>query len=375
MSKSPTSTNYFPSHGKLFYFWKGRVALYAILKALNIGPGDEVILPGFTCVVVPNAILYLGATPIYADIEPDTYNLSAATVEPLITGRTRLILAQNTFGLSVDLDPIMALAQQHNLVVIEDCAHGLGGSYRGKHNGTVAHAAFFSSQWSKPISTGLGGVAYTQDDAIAAKIEEIMTRMPKPSLSHQGILHAQVLVRPLADNPALHYLLISTYRFLTRKLGLSVGSNSGSELNSLTMPQGYVQRMGLLQQRKWEYDLTMIDAKVKQRQKVATQYDDFFTSTGIKPPYRPDYAKHGMLRYTLRMTNRDQLLNKARKMHIPVGDWFVSPLYPIVGDLTRWGYCAGRCPVAEQACREVINLFTDKPLSRQQLAALFNSGD
>lgn len=366
--------NYFSGGGTLFYFWKGRVALYTILKALGIGPGNEVIIPGFTCVAVPNAVLYLGATPVYADIEADTYNLSVATIEPLLTRRTRVILAQNTFGLSADLDPIVALAKKHNLVVIEDCAHGLGGHYRGRLNGTVTDAAFFSTQWSKPISTGLGGVAYVKDRAVAqamARVVETMD-MPSPSLSQQAILTAQRLARPLADNPRLHYPLVSTYRFLTQKLGLSVGSSTNAELETVEMPRGYAKRMGSLQQRGWERGLASLAARTRQRQEVARRYDEFFAATRIAPPVRPAYAEHAMLRYSVRVSDQTRLLGKAQKLRIPLGDWFVSPLYPVTNSkLSRWEYRIGQCPVAERACREVVNLFTDRPLSQQQLAVLF----
>jgi dTDP-4-amino-4,6-dideoxygalactose transaminase len=359
------------SSGYSFYFWKGRVALYAILKVLGVGPGDEIILPGFTCVVVPNAVHYLGAQPVYADIEADTYNLSAATVEPLITRRTKVILAQNTFGLSADLDPIIELARHHGLHVIEDCAHGLGGSYKGRPNGTVADAAFFSSQWSKPVSIGLGGMAYTRNEEIAARLAEIMANMPGPSLLAQLMLYAQWRIRPLADNPRLYYPLVGAYRFLTRKAGLSVGSNSGIELNRPEMPDGYARRMGSLQRRMLHGELARLDAKVRRRQEVAACYDAYLTSRGITTPYRSTYAEHGMLRYTVRVPHRNELLEKAHQHHIPVGDWFIAPLYPVEGDLSIWGYRRGQCPVAEQACAEVINLPTDIPLTSRQLNTLF----
>ena len=90
---------YLDQDSSIFLFWKARIGLYLILKALGIGPGDEVILPGYTCVVVANAILYLGARPIYADIDPATYTISLETIQPLVTPHTRVIIAQNTFGL------------------------------------------------------------------------------------------------------------------------------------------------------------------------------------------------------------------------------------------------------------------------------------
>lgn len=365
------TSEYFPDQNKVFYFWKGRVALYVILKALNLGPGDEVILPGFTCVVVPNAIMYTGATPVYADIDAATYNLSATTVEPLITKHTRVILAQNTFGLSADLEPIMALADKRGLTVVEDCAHGLGGFYRGRRNGAVAHAAFFSAQWSKPISTGLGGIAYTQDDNIAKNIRTILARMPQPRIKEQVILRMQMLMRPLADFPLFHYPLVQFYRFLTQKSGLSVGSSTHHELETNTMPPGYLKQMSAWQLRKWQRGLALLDRTVKQRQTTAAYYDSFFTALKIQPPHQPDYAEHSMLRYAVRVPEKDKLLARAQQFRIPIGDWFVSPLHPVVGDLRPWKYEQGQCPIAEQACREVVNLFTDNPLSYQQLQQLF----
>ena len=104
-------------------FGKGRVALYAILRALDIGRGDEVIVPAFTCVAVPNAILYAGAGPVWVDIDPATYTIDPAAVENAISSRTRAVLAQNTFGLSAELDAIMAIAERHHLTVVDDCTH------------------------------------------------------------------------------------------------------------------------------------------------------------------------------------------------------------------------------------------------------------
>ena len=133
----------------IFLFWKGRVALYAILKAMGIKEGDEIILPAFTCVVAVNPIIYLGARPVYVDVDPKTYNIDVKTLERLnvkTLKKAKAILAQNTFGLSSDLDAIFEIAKKYNLFVIEDCAHGFGGFYKGKPNGTIADVSFFSVQ-------------------------------------------------------------------------------------------------------------------------------------------------------------------------------------------------------------------------------------
>lgn len=130
---------------RIALFAKGRVALYAILRALEVGPGDEVIVPAFTCVAVPNAIIYTGARPVYVDIDPRTYTIDPAAVEVALTPRTRVVLSQNTFGASADLDALAGIGAAHRLQVVDDCTHGLGGTYRGCPNGSVSPAAFFST--------------------------------------------------------------------------------------------------------------------------------------------------------------------------------------------------------------------------------------
>lgn len=365
--------NYFPQEGELFYFWKGRVGLYLALQALGISQGDEVILPGFSCVVVPNAVLYAGAKPVYADIDPYTYNVTAESIRPLITARTRAIIVQNTFGLSADLDPILALVHEKGLPVIEDCAHGLGGSYRGQPNGTLGDVAFFSSQWSKPISTGVGGIVYTRSRQVIDYLHKQLPNLEKPSAKQQTLLAAQLLVRPLADQPLLHYPTVALYRFMTQRMGLSVGSSSGDELATTTMPGGYLRQMGGLQKAWWQRGMKNLPKLVAKRRSVAAFYDQYLQEHNIGVPYQPNYALHAMLRYPVRVAEKQRVLEAAKRKQIPLGDWFNSPLHPVQEAWQRWGYEPGQCPIAEQACNELINLFTDHPLTRKQLDELFAS--
>lgn len=110
---------------RIFLYWKGRVALYAILKALQINEGDEVIIPALTCVVVPNAIIYAGLKPVYIDVEEATFNMNTSLIESSITKKTKVIICQNTFGLSSNIEQILLIARKYNLLTVEDCTHGL----------------------------------------------------------------------------------------------------------------------------------------------------------------------------------------------------------------------------------------------------------
>lgn len=166
--------NKLDQNGYTFSFSSGRMALYAILEALNIGEGDEVILPAFTCEVVVYALLYRKIRPIYADIEPYTFNLDIRKIEGLITPKTKAIVAQHTFGVPCELEEILNIANKHSIFVIEDCALSLGSNYNGRPVGTFGHASFFSTDRTKVISTMWGGMAFTKDKEIAEKNTECL---------------------------------------------------------------------------------------------------------------------------------------------------------------------------------------------------------
>src|SRR6476646_10497427 len=141
----------------------GRMALYFILKALNLPAGAEIIVPALTFWVVPEITRVAGLKPIFADIDPTTFTLSPRAVERAITPNTRAVLPTHLYGLACDMDPIIELARRHNLKVVEDCAHSLGAMYRDQMVGTLGDASFFSFQAFKPLNTYGGGLAWIRD--------------------------------------------------------------------------------------------------------------------------------------------------------------------------------------------------------------------
>ncbi|TFY99667.1 DegT/DnrJ/EryC1/StrS family aminotransferase [Ramlibacter rhizophilus] len=143
-------------------------ALHLILAALEIGPGDEVVVPAFTWVATANVVLYCGATPVLADVDPVSYNLTAETVKAVVSPRTRAIIAVHLFGLCADVDAIREAVP--GVPVIEDAACAAGSSLRGRPAGTLGVAGAFSFHPRKSITTGEGGMATTQDDALAERM-------------------------------------------------------------------------------------------------------------------------------------------------------------------------------------------------------------
>jgi perosamine synthetase len=145
----------------------GTAALHVAVKALGIGPGDEVLVPSFTFAASVNVILYERATPVFVDVEPDTYNLDPADLERKVTPRTRAIMAVDVFGHPVEWDRVLEVARRHGLAVIDDSCEALGAEYRGTRLGSLGDAAAFAFYPNKQITTGEGGMLVTSDERIA----------------------------------------------------------------------------------------------------------------------------------------------------------------------------------------------------------------
>lgn len=148
----------------------GTAALHLALAALEIGPGDEVIVPDFTFPATANVVALLGATPVLVDVDPATFNVQVDQILPAISPRTRAIMPVHLFGQPADMQPILDLAADHGLAVVEDAACALGARYRGQPCGALGHMGCFSFHPRKVITTGEGGMVVTDDDALAARL-------------------------------------------------------------------------------------------------------------------------------------------------------------------------------------------------------------
>ena len=151
----------------------GTAGLHLGLLALGIGEGDEVILPSFTFIAAANAVRHARATPVFADIDPVSLNLTAETIKQVITPRARAILLVHTFGYPADLDPILRLACQHNLRVIEDACEAIGAEYASRKIGAFGDLGVFSFYPNKPMTTGEGGLVVTNDSALAKTLRAL----------------------------------------------------------------------------------------------------------------------------------------------------------------------------------------------------------
>src|SRR6478736_7797554 len=167
----------------------GRMALYFILKAMALPPGSEIIVPALTFWVVPEIARVAGLKPVFADIDPNTFTLCPKAVEGAITPNTRGVLPTHLYGMPCDMDPILDIARRQRPKVIEDCAHSLGATYKGRMVGTLGDASFFSFQAFKPLNTYGGGLAWMRDANLARRVGELADGEQWPSEKRvEGIL-------------------------------------------------------------------------------------------------------------------------------------------------------------------------------------------
>ncbi|MCS7099462.1 MAG: DegT/DnrJ/EryC1/StrS family aminotransferase, partial [Sulfolobales archaeon] len=145
----------------------GTVALYLSMKALGVGPGDEVVVPDFTFFATASTVFHTGAVPVLVDIELDTYSIDVERLEEAVSDRTRAVVPVHLYGHPADMDSVLGIARERNLYVVEDCAQALGAEFRGRKVGSLGHAAAFSFYPTKSITTGEGGAVATDMDSAA----------------------------------------------------------------------------------------------------------------------------------------------------------------------------------------------------------------
>ena len=256
----------------------GTDALQIAQMAFGIGPGDEVITPGFTYIATAETVAVLGAKPIYVDINPKTYNLDIEQLEDAITPRTKAIIGVSLYGQCADFDAINAIAAKHNIPVIEDAAQSFGASYKGKKScnlTTVACTSFFPS---KPLGCyGDGGAIFTNDEALATVIRQLAR-------------HGQ-------DRRYHH---------------IRVGVNS---------------RLDTLQAAILLPKLEILDDEMQARQRVAEMYNQLFTEAGITTiPFIEAHNQSAWAQYTIQVDNRDEVQANLKEQGIPTAVHYPIPL-------------------------------------------------
>jgi dTDP-4-amino-4,6-dideoxygalactose transaminase len=289
----------------------GTDALILSLLAEGIGEGDEVITTPFSFVATAGSIAYVGAKPVFVDIDPVTYNINPALIEAAITHRTRAIMPVHLFGLPADLDPILAIAKARNLLVIEDAAQAIGSRYAGKYIGTFGDYGCFSFFPSKNLGgAGDGGLITIDDARIAERLQMLRVHGSKEKYFHEMI----------GTNSRLHALQAAVLRVKLRHLDV------------------------------WQ----------KGRQNRAERYRQLFQAAGlstfvIAPPVPTAKYEHVYNQFTIRSPHRDGLKVFLHSVGIPSEIYYPLCLH-LQEAFAHLGYAAGTFPESEKASREVLSL-------------------
>jgi perosamine synthetase len=248
--------------------------LHLALATIGVGPGDEVIVPSFTFIASANAILYTGATVVFCEIDPRTFNADPADIERRITKKTKAIMPVDQIGLACDIGPINDIAERHGIDVVEDAAPTIGATYKGRRVGSNAHQTVFSFHPRKVITTGEGGMITTDDHALADRARKL--RAHAMSVSD--------LDRHKADRPILEEYPELGFNYRMTDIQASIG---------------------LVQIRR-------LDELLRIRVAKANRYERELADTSkLRTPYTPDYATHTYQSYCLDLdpsVDRDDLM-------------------------------------------------------------------
>jgi dTDP-4-amino-4,6-dideoxygalactose transaminase len=298
----------------------GSDALLLSLMALGVGPDDEVVTTPFTFVATAGAIARLGARPVFVDIEPRNYNLDPKELDAAITRKTRAIIPIHLFGMAADMDPIMKIAKERDVPVVEDAAQAIGARYQGQSVGSIGSCGCFSFFPSKNLGgAGDGGMMTTNDPAFADKLRVLR--------NHGGHSKYECEV---------------------------IGMNS---------------RLDALQAAILRVKLRYLDSWTEGRRRNAGRYAKLFSSHGLDQtlqlPHVPAKCDHVYNQYVVRAPRRDQLKAHLRNCGVPTEIYYPIPLH-LQRAFTYLGYKPGALPEAEKASTEVLALPIFPELSAEQ---------
>jgi perosamine synthetase len=299
-------------------------ALHLALEALGVGSGDEVVVPTYTFAATGEVVTYLGARPVLADCSPDGYNVTASAIEPLLTPRTRAIVPVHIAGEACEMDAILDLARGRGIGVVEDAAHALPASYKGRTVGTLAEVAAFSFYATKTMTTGEGGMVTTESDDRAARIR---------SMSLHG----------LTRNAWDRYSAAGSWSYQILDFGFKYNMTD------------VAAAIGIQQLRK-------LDAFHRRREAIAAAYNAAFR--GLDTCDTPPPARHGIhawhlyilrLRLDALASGRDEIAQLLTDAGVGISVHFI-PLHLHPAYRAAFGYRPGRFPAAEALFARSLSL-------------------
>jgi perosamine synthetase len=347
----------------VFLFGSGRSALYSLLVSLGMEENDEVIITGYTCDVVANAIIQAKLKPVYVDIDLKNYCMSPKSVENSIGRKTKVIIIQHTYGIPADLDVLLDIAERHSLYVIEDCAVSLGSRYKGRLTGTFGDAAIFSFELSKTITSCRGGLLgiNSSNKVFLEKMRIFYSdQVPEQSYTQRINILLQLGISGISYHPRIFplgkYVIATLF-----KLKIFSYSTSNEE-KMADLPLDYLHKLSNEQAIILRRQLARLYQVIECSQRSMEYYFD--SCSKILPDGFTEYVRQNevcMIRFPISIKNREKYLYISLKNKIEVGLWFTAPLTSPKIQHDLFEYKMGQCPTSEALCDKIINL----PLHRR----------
>lgn len=347
----------------------GREALYLILKALGFAQDDEIIVQGFTCMVVVNSISWNGLKPVFVDIDEKNYNIDLESLRQKIGPKTKAVLIQHTFGIPGQIKEIAALCKEKGILLIEDCAHAMGAEVEGMPVGRFGDIAFYSLGRSKVISCVNGGLIALNEEGLNKKIiQEIEKIREKGWLSVGQDLHHPI-VMGVAKKLGKFGMLSKVYLKLVRAMRLINLEVNRGEKNAVK-PAHFPTRLANATAEMARLQLAKLDSFNAKRKQLANKYwqelKDLKEIEIINPA---DFPGAIWLRYPIKFKNPQQsekVFGVAKQAGVILGDWYGTVVAPADVNQSKSFYKNGDCPVAEKVCMEILNLPTHFSLKEEE---------
>ena len=307
-------------HGRAVTASYGRMAFFYILKALDFPPGSEIIFPALTFWVMPEMARIAGLKPVFADVDPVTFNLSPRAFERSITARTVAVVPTHLWGLPCDMTEIVEIARQNKLRVIEDCAHALGATYRNRNVGTFGDAAIFSLQTFKPLNAYGGGIAITREAALGERVAALAANEPSPDQKtvEQRLWHGRVM--RIATRPPIFTWTMFPVMYACTRLHWSLDMYFWEAIRPLDpMPSDYRQRISNVQAALALEGLAHLDAWTQRTQQHAARMSAVLGDVaGVRVPTVAPDRTHAFYQYCAYVPNRDGVVDACLRRGIDI---------------------------------------------------------
>jgi len=348
-------------------FSSGREALCALLRSMKLAAGEEVIIQGYTCVAVPNAIHTAGGVPVFVDIDPTTLNLDPTKVETAISHRTRAVICQHTFAIPGPLKELRALCAKHGIALIEDCAHVLPDETGPQGVARMGDAAFFSFGRDKAATGIIGGAAIVRDPTLLERMREEEDR----AVDIDTWTIARLLLYPcfyLIARPLYGLGLGKAFLFAAKKLHLLVpiltqGEKKGTMSPVLKRMPNVCAALALFQLSRHR--------SVNDHRRALTR---IYLSAAREHQWKIPAAMNGdlpMQKFPLFIENPETLREELKHRNIHLHDgWTQAVICPRSVDQSAMNYRPGSCPKAEEVARNVLTLPTHPTMSVRQADSL-----